>query len=225
MGKVYRLVVFDWEGTLGDTLGQILNSLAVEAKKLQLGEIDEQCARHYLMFGLVVAVKKLFPKLTDGQQLQLLQAVQHALIYHPVDAYLIPGAKNIVQGLRQAGIDIAIATNKGQHSLQRTLQASGLDIFFTITRAAGQSPAKPCPQMLEEIMDFCGVSAAQTLMVGDSISDMEMALSVAVDAIGVNFYHQQELENELLAAGAMTVFDDFQQLADYLQLPSSQNKG
>ena len=61
MGKPYRLVVFDWEGTLGDTLGQILNTVANEARRLQFGVLDEQLARQSVELGLVLAMKKTFP--------------------------------------------------------------------------------------------------------------------------------------------------------------------
>ena len=214
MNRPYRLVVFDWEGTLGDTLGQILNTVAAEAKRLQFGELNEQLARKYVVLGLVMAVKKIFPHLSMNQHEQLLQAVHHSLATHPMSVCLIPGAQRILQQLQQEGIDLAIATNKGQHSLQRALQASGLEGYFTVTRSAGQAPAKPCPQMLEEIMDVCGATASQTLMIGDSVIDMEMARQVNVDVVGVDFYHQPT--ESLRAAGALDVFDDYQELAKYL---------
>ena len=219
MSRPYHLVVFDWEGTLGDTLGQILNTVADVAKQMQFGVLDERLARKYVALGLVMAVKKLFPQLSTSQHEQLLQAVQHSLVTHPMDVCLIPGAKQIVQQIKQAGMDVAIATNKGQHSLQRALQATGFDGVFTSTRCAGQVPAKPCPQMLEEIMADCGVTPAQTLMVGDSVSDIEMAKEAGVDAMGVDFYHQEA--TNLRNAGAIDVFDDYQQLARYLQLGTS----
>ncbi len=217
MNKPYRLVVFDWEGTLGDTLGQILHTVAVEAKHLQFGELDERLARQYVALGLVRAIKKIFPDLSISQHDQLIQAVQHSLLTEPKDVFLIPGAARIVQQIHDAGMELAIATNKGHHSLQRALQAVGLSAFFTTTRSAGQTPAKPCPQMLEEIMDVCGVTASQTLMVGDSVTDVEMARQINVDVIGVDFYQQAAVE--LRAAGALEVFDDYQQLAKYLKLP------
>ncbi len=214
MNRPYRLVVFDWEGTLGDTLGLILNTVAVEAKRLHFGELDEKLARQYVVLGLVVAVQKIFPRLSLHQHEQLLHAVQHALATHPHDVFLIPGAKEIVEQLHSAGLDLAIATNKGQHSLQRALQTAGIDAFFKITRSAGQVPPKPCPQMLEDIMTACGVTPLETVMIGDSVTDMEMAKQAGVDAIGVDFYHQQAAS--LSAAGALRVFDDYPQLANYL---------
>ena len=217
MSKPYRLVVFDWEGTLGDTLGQILNTVSTVAKQMQFGELDERLARQYVVLGLVMAVKKLFPHLSMHQHEQLLQAVHYSLATHPTDISLIPGAQVVVQKLQQSGVDLAIATNKAQSSLQRALKSTGLDVFFAVTRSAGQVPAKPCPQMLEEIMDVFGATSAQTLMVGDSVMDMEMARDAGVDAIGVDFYHQQA--DDLRAAGALEVFDDYEQLASYLLLP------
>lgn len=216
MSKSYDLVVFDWEGTLGDMLGQILNTLFVEAKRFHLGEVDQMRARHAVPFGLVMAVKKIFPQLSTYQQEQLLEAVQHSLAKAPVNDYLFPGANEIIKQIHQSGIDLAIATNKSQTSLQRALKRLDLEQFFTITRSAGQVPAKPCPQMLEEIMAVCDVSASKTLMVGDSVTDIEMAKHIHVDAVGVDFYHQQT--DSLREAGAVEVFDDYQQLADYLGL-------
>lgn len=216
MSRPYHLVVFDWEGTLGDTLGQILNTVADVARQMHFGELDERLARKYVVLGLVMAVKKLFPQLSTIQHEQLLQAVQHSLATHPMNVCLMPGAKLVVQQIKQAGMDVAVATNKGQHSLQRALQATGLDGIFISTRCAGQVPAKPCPQMLEEIMADCGVTPAQTLMVGDSVTDVEMAKLAGVDVVGVDFYHQEA--TNLNDAGAIAVFDDYQQLAAYLQL-------
>ena len=217
MKKSYRLVVFDWEGTLGDTLGHILDALATQARLLHFGELDEKAARQYVTLGLARAVKKLFPHLSMNQHEQLLAAVQEALYKVSADECLFPGAKHIVQQMQRAGMYVAIATNRGQQSLQRALQASGMDDFIRVTRSADQVPPKPCPQMIEEIMDIFGVTPSETLMIGDSVSDIEMASNANVNAIGVDFYHCQEAE--LSALGALAVFDDYAQLARYLDLP------
>ncbi|KTD57229.1 HAD family hydrolase [Legionella shakespearei] len=218
MSNPYQLVVFDWEGTIADTLGLILHTVANEASLLGFGEIDPNQARKYVELGLVQAIKKLLPQLSMTQHEQLLQAVQHAMISRPSEVCLLPGVLEFIHKLHDAGIDLAIASNKGHQSLLRALQTTGLDELFKVTRSAGQVPAKPCPQMLEEIMDEFGCSASSTLMIGDSSTDMEMAAQINVNAIGVDFYHQQEAS--LMAAGALAVFDDYQKLADFIQLPN-----
>lgn len=216
MGKhnPYQLIVFDWEGTISDTLGLILHTVAVEAERLGFGGIDPYQARKYVHLGLQLALKKLFPTLSVAQHEQLVQAVQTTMLSRPSQVCLIPGAREFIERLHSLSLNLAIATNKGQHSLQRALCATGLDSIFHVTRSAGQVPAKPCPQMLEEIIDEFGQEPATTLMIGDSPSDIEMARNINVHAIGVDFYHQnQEI---LKQAGALEVFDDYQLLTQFL---------
>lgn len=218
MSRLYSLVVFDWEGTLGDPLGDVLYLLAQQARVLGYPPCDAQLARRCVTLGLDKVVKKLFPTLALYQHERLLNGVQQALQSNQGEHCLFPGAKRLVARIHEAGMDLAIATNRGPQSLQRVLQSTGLDAFFSVTRAAGQAPAKPCPQMLEDIMDVFGATPEQTLMIGDSVVDIEMALLAHVDAIGVDFYHQQT--DDLKAAGARFVFDDYAQIGRYLALPA-----
>jgi phosphoglycolate phosphatase len=217
MSNPYQLVVFDWEGTVSDTLGLILHTVADEAHVLGFGDIDPYQARKYVDLGLVPALKKIFPHLSLTQHSELLQAIQKAMVSRPAEVCLIPGAREFIQQLHEAHVHIAIATNKGPQSLARALHSTGLDALFKVTRCAGQVPAKPCPQMLEEIMEEFGVTPAATLMIGDSPTDMEMAKSIHVTGIGVDFYHQNN--TYLKMAGALAVFDDYQLLANFLTLP------
>lgn len=216
MTNPYRLVVFDWEGTLSDTFGQILNVIRSEAKRMQFGAVDSEVARRSIVLGPVVALKKIFPHLSAQQQSDLLQAAQYAVATNSDQICITTGAHEVLNKLKAAGVQLAIATNKGHQSLMRDLDASKLRALFDVTCSASDAPAKPCPQMLEDIMAACHVLPEETLMVGDSVSDIEMAVQIHVKAIGVDFYNQNE--PSLRAAGADEVFDSFQQLADYLEL-------
>lgn len=216
MSNPYELIVFDWEGTIADTLGVVLHVVATEANLLGFGDFDSFEARKYVDLGLVQTLKKAYPHLSSAQYQQLLHAVQQAMYSRPLDVCLMPGVRELISQLHEAQIKLAIATNKGHQSLLRALQAAGLDQVFQVTRSAGQVPAKPCPQMLEEIIEEAGVTPETTLMIGDSPTDMEMARNLQVTAVGVDIYHQQEAI--LKAAGALVVFDDYSQVADFLNL-------
>lgn len=212
----YKLIVLDWEGTLGDPLGHIHDALEKEAEHLGLGDYDAACARRYVSLGLEKAVRKIFPDLTQDMYERLLRGVQQELVSSHAVAYLFDGARELLQKAHAAGFILAIATNKGQQSLERALQALGIESFFSATRSAGQLPAKPCPDMLEEILDLTGCAPEETLMIGDSVSDMEMASAIDVPRIGVDFYYQQA--DDLKKAGAQDVFCDFKQIEEYLGL-------
>lgn len=216
--KKYRLIVFDWEGTLGDTLGQMLDILKEKAENLQLKVPDTNVIRQSLIFGLNIAIKRLFPVLDTQQSLQLLNAVQQQYVVAPTLEYLLPGAKDFVILLKENNFNIAIATNKSKTSLERVLKATSMHGFFTVTRCAGQSLPKPAPDMLNDIMDSFNISPYETLMIGDSLSDIQMANAAGVDSIGVNFYGQEDLKEELLSCNALAVFDNYNDLAKYLGL-------
>jgi phosphoglycolate phosphatase len=210
----YKLIVFDWEGTLGDPLGHVHHALAAEALKLGLGAYDVTAARQYVALGLDKAVRKIFPDLSLYEYERLLLGVQQALVSNHGLVYLFNGAKALIEKLHHAGVLLAIATNKGQQSLERAVQASALTDFFDITRSAGELPAKPAPDMLADILALLDCTPQETLMIGDSVSDIEMANALQVASIAVDFYNQQA--DDLRHAGALEVFCDFKQLEDYL---------
>ncbi|MGC1182164.1 HAD family hydrolase [Legionella sp.] len=216
MVNPYDLVVFDWEGTIADTLSAVFHTVAVEANLLGFGAFDHNEAKKYVDLGLAKALRKVYPHLSTKQNEQLVHAVQQSMYTRPTEVCLIPGVREFINQLHNAKINIAIATNKGQQSLGRALQATGLDAVIKVTRSAGQMPAKPCPQMLEEIIEEFGGTSSSTIMIGDSVSDMEMAKNIHVTAIGVDFYHQQG--TVLKKAGAVAVFNDYKLLADFLHL-------
>lgn len=217
MKKQYDLVVFDWEGTLAeDTYGIIISIVAKEVINFQLDGFDKLIARRYVSLGLSSMVTKLFPDLSIHRHEQFIEIIQERLTRDANKVFLTEGAENTVKQINNAGIKLAIASNKGLKSLQRVLQLSGLDKYFKFIKTATDTKPKPCPQMLEEIMFLSGSNNETTLMVGDSTSDMEMAKSINVDVIGVDFYHEQT--DALLEAGANFVLDDYKKLLQYLKI-------
>lgn len=216
MAKPYQLVVFDWEGTLGeDTLSLLILTLVRVAERMHLGAVDLKMARQHIHNGLVVVIHKLFPQASPQQREDVLLAVQKDAAATSGKAHIMPGAWEVVQWLHDSGVHLGIATNKSYSSLMHVLVQSGLNIYFKVVRTASQAPPKPCPQMLEEIMATFAVEAGRTLMIGDSTNDMLMARSLRVDAVGMDFFQVEEAL--LRRAGAGQVFADYQQLLNYLK--------
>jgi len=214
MTTPYKLVVFDWEGTLGDPLGHIHHALYQEAKRLALEAYDPKVGRRYVALGLEKAVQKIFPGLNMHVYEQLLMGMQQVLTNHAASVFLFPGAVQAIHTLHKAGVMLAIATNKGEGSLERDLQATDLSAYFAVTASASRFPVKPSPEMLQAVLDETGIEAQEAIMIGDSVSDMDMASALGVASVGVDFYHQQA--EDLQAHGAKAVFDDFQQLLRFL---------
>ncbi len=216
MERSYDLIVFDWEGTLGDPLGYLLNAIDEQASFWGLDVFDRAQIRRYIPEGLELALKKVFPNLSASQHVQLFENIQNISQMHTKEQCLFEGAEALVASIQKAGIETAIATNKGSQSLQKALQSTGMDKFFSVTRSAGQVPAKPCPQMLEEIMAVFSAVPSRTLMIGDSVSDVEMAQALNVKCLGIDFYGHQK--DALKEAGAFEVFENYPQINQFLRL-------
>lgn len=94
---------------------------------------------------------------------------------------LLPDVKKTLQLLSDQGYQLAIATMLSESALARELEALEVEQYFATTRTASQCHSKPHPQMLEEIIEFCGVETTKTLMVGDTINDLLMARNAGID--------------------------------------------
>lgn len=215
MKNHYDLVIFDWEGTLAeDSYGQVVSVFADEAKKMQLNNFDKALARKLVPMGLVALVSYFFSNLTIQSQERLLSNVQKSLEQVSHGVVLIEYADVIVKSLHDSGVKLGIATNRSLNSLQKVLALSGLQDYFDFIRTASQALPKPCPDMLEEIIWESSIPNSKTLMVGDSISDVEAAVAIGVDVVGVDFYHEQQ--NLLLESGACIEIDNYKDLLNFL---------
>lgn len=105
---------------------------------------------------------------------------------------LFPCVKPTLEALHEKGFLLAIATMLPKSALAQELTSNGISDFFVTTRTASDCHAKPHPGMLQEIMEFCGVEAHETLMVGDTVNDYQMAENAGVDsAIIVGDHHYE----------------------------------
>ena len=217
MKRPYNLVVFDWEGTLAeDVYGQVVNFFVKKAVSLQLSDFDKSFARKLAPYGLTSMVAQIFPNIGMRQQEKILEEVQEELTAAQTKVILMPGAQEAVQRIHAAGIMLGIATNRSLSSLQKVLSISGLGDYFQVIKTVSQAPAKPSPDMLEEIIFECNTVNSATLMVGDSISDIEMAVAVGTDSVAVDFYHVQP--DTFLQMGASLEIDNYQDLLNYLKI-------
>ena len=124
---------------------------------------------------------------------------------------LFTGALDALDRLRgQPDTVLAVATGKGYSGATTLLTRHGLLERFASVQTPDHNRGKPDPQMIEAAMAHSGASAAETVMIGDTVHDMRMAKAAGVGAIGVDWgYHEVP---ELVAAGADVVISRFDEL-------------
>jgi len=179
-----RLIVFDWDGTLMDSEAQIVSCLRAVLCDLSLEPLDDETLRNVIGLGLREAVDTLVP----GQNEEFCQTFVARYRDHWFNSggsSLFAGVGEMLEALRRQQLLLGVATGKSRRGLDRVLGETGLVSHFDATRCADEAPSKPHPQMLLDLMDQLGVTPAQTIMVGDTEYDMEMATNAGAAKIAV----------------------------------------
>lgn len=183
-----RLYIFDWDGTLSDSVGRIVTCLRRAAQDLDLEDLGDGAFSDVIGLGLPQAIARLYPGL-DGNEAERFRAgyAAHFIAEDIAPSSLFPKALDVLEELRARGNQIAVATGKSRRGLDRVLAAMGMERFFHATRCADEAASKPDPRMVLEIIEELGAVVEHTVVVGDSEYDMEMARRAGALGIGVSY--------------------------------------
>jgi len=179
-----RFIVFDWDGTLMDSEAQIVSCLRAAVADLGVEPLGDAALRNVIGLGLREAIDMLVPGKDAAFHQALVEAYRKHWFSH-AGSSLFAGAREVLDVLRGHGLKIGVATGKARRGLQRVLAETGLSDHFDATRCADEAPSKPHPQMLLELMREIGVTPQQTIMVGDTEYDMEMATNAGAGKVAV----------------------------------------
>ena len=185
MSQKIELIIFDWDGTLFDSVGQIVASLQYAAQLFEQPLTDD-AAKSIIGLGLPEVMQILFPQVPHLQQDILQCYADHYVANSKGDAWF-DGVAELLADLKQQGIKLAVATGKSRKGLDRVLTQTQSHDLFDITRAASETKSKPHPLMLEEILAEMQVSTDSAIMVGDTSYDLEMAQNLNMPRIGVSY--------------------------------------
>ena len=211
---MYQLLVFDWDGTLMDSEAKIVACLQAAAVDLEIEPPHETQARQVIGLGLIEAVARLFPELPASQHQPLADRYrEHFLVLNKARSRLFPRAREVLEQLSNDYL-LAVATGKSRRGLEKELDETGLRPLFQANRCADETLSKPHPQMLQEILAELGMSAADSLVIGDTEFDMQMAGNAGVPALGVSYgVHDSE---RLLRHGALHCLDAINELPEWV---------
>lgn len=202
------LVIFDWDGTLFDSVGQIVRSLQFAAKQYEQPLTDE-AAKSVIGLGLPEVMQILFPQVPNLQQDILQSYSQHYVDNSSHDVWF-DGVADLLPALKSKNIQLAVATGKSRRGLDRVLKQTNSEHLFAVTRAASETKSKPDPLMLQEILNITGVTAERAIMVGDTSYDLQMAQRINMPRIGVSYgVHSVDV---LKSFEPIMIVDNIQQL-------------
>ncbi|MDP2266789.1 MAG: HAD-IA family hydrolase [Thiobacillus sp.] len=185
--RQFDLLIFDWDGTLMDSAGVIVDSIQRACEDIGHPVPSDRASRQIIGLGLQQALQTLLPELPDDEYPRLVERYRHHYLGRDADLPLFEGVASGIEQLHGSGFTLAVATGKSSVGLDRALEVSGLRHLFAATRCADQTHSKPHPAMVLELIVELDADPARTLVIGDTSHDLLMASNAGVASLGVTY--------------------------------------
>lgn len=214
--KQYALIVFDWDGTLMDSIDKIVNCFTAAISEMDLVHPGAEAVRNVIGLGMREAMDVLFPDMPiDRQDIFIDQYREHFLYRNQTEMLLFDGVRKGLKDLSDQGYLLAVATGKARRGLDRVLDETGLESMFVSTRCADEAISKPHPKMLQDLLQETDIAAEHSIMVGDTVYDLQMASNAGTDSLAVSYgVHERR---RLLGCGPRDCLDSFRDVCQWLE--------
>jgi phosphoglycolate phosphatase len=187
------VLIFDLDGTLAETAGDLMGTLNVIMEREQLAPLPLAKARSLLGAGARALIARGFAQAGRSLSPEKLQQLFEDFLDHynahiADDSWLFPGVEAALERCAEAGYALAVCTNKLEHSSHLLLGALGIaDRFKFVCGQDTFGVAKPDPTPLIETIARVGGVASRAIMIGDSRTDIDAARAAGVPVIAVDF--------------------------------------
>ena len=202
----YDAVFFDLDGTVMDSLQDIVNAINHTMRHFGLPEFPREQLRPLLGWGVGPLMQKALPELTDARRAEILAFYRPWYAAHACDVGRpFPGVVEVMARLRAMGLPVAILSNKPDAALQPIVKAFFAEVSDLAAGELPNVPKKPHPAMLENAAAALGVPLPRCLYVGDSEVDIDTAKNAHIDCVCVSWGFRNR--EALRAAGADIIID------------------
>ncbi len=211
----FPLIIFDWDGTLADSTAVIKRALQRSAEDCGYPVPTDEQAAFIIGMALKPAMQHAIPTLRDEDLPKIVDRYRHHFLAGENEIVLFDGIIDMLTALHARGHMLAVATGKSRRGLDRAFDTLGLREYFVTSRCADEGFSKPHPGMLHAIYDVTGHDPTQSVMIGDTTHDLQLAKNAGCDAIGVTYgaHHPSLLEGE----PSLALIDSVSELQAFLK--------
>ena len=207
------LIIFDFDGTLGDTRRNIVTTMQMTIAELHLpNRSEEECAA---TIGLPLAecFRTLFPDIQDELIPRCAETYRRFFNENlkTIQPEAFPGVVETLSVLHQIGFTLTIASSRSRNSLTELTQNMGIANYISyILGADDVKEAKPKPEPVLKTLADMHYDASQALVVGDMAVDIQMGANAGTMTCGVTWGNGTR--DELVQAGADYIIDNIGEL-------------
>lgn len=182
--KAYKVLIFDWDGTLADSTAQIVQSVQAAFVAVDLPPPSHQDASHIIGLALDKAMQYLLPDANDALIAKVAEQYKLNYLRNDNKTHLFADAAQLLPNLKN-DFWLTVATGKSRVGLDRALLETHTQNLMLATRTVDECPSKPHPGMILSICDELGVHPKEVLMIGDTTHDLLMAHNAGADAVAL----------------------------------------
>ena len=213
-----KLVIFDLDGTLLDTIADLAGATNYALAQLGYPTHDTDAIRTFVGNGINKLLERALPANEQTEENVMRMRSYFVPYYDAHNADLsspYPGIEVLLQRLQDNGIEIAVASNKYQEATTKLVKHYFPTIQFAEVLGQRENiPVKPHPTIVFDILNKTGIDKKDVLYVGDSGVDMQTAQNAEVDAIGVTWGFRSRTELETFHPSG--IIDKAEELMDYI---------
>ena len=213
-----KIIIFDFDGTLGDTRHNIILTLqaTMRDRGLELRS-DEVCAAT-IGLTLLDSFRTMYPSMSDEDAEACVKHYRD-IFYRSIEEsipQLFPGVAPTLERLRDMGVVMSIASSRSSPSLLLFIKSMGIaDHFSLVLGSDSVENHKPHPEPVLKTLEKLAFKPSEAIVVGDMPVDIVMARNASVRSVGVSYGNATR--EELVAAGADYVIDNFAELLDIIK--------
>lgn len=208
-----RLIIFDFDGTIGDTRRNVVVTMQQTLAELHLPERSEEACAATIGIPLEDCFRQLLPDVAEEVILQCAAAYRRIFEINKerMRPQPFPHVGETLKILHEQGIQMTVATSRGLESVKDLLTGMGLVQYFDYLLGADSvTKHKPDPEPVLQTLRDLNVDASQALVVGDMPVDILMGSRAGCKTCGVTYGNASK--EELLEAGADYIIDDIKLL-------------
>lgn len=212
----YKAVIFDLDGTLLDTLGDLRNALNFALKKRGLPERTTDEVRRFIGNGARSLIVRSLP--SGASEEEIASAISQFKEYYNahlnVESTAYPGIKDMLSALNEAGIKVGINSNKYDLAVKNLCEHHFHGLYLCAVGESSERPRKPDPAAALLIASDFGCRPDEMLYIGDSNVDIRTAKNAGMTPVWVSwgFRSKEDMGDEI----PQLCFDDARSLAEFI---------
>ena len=211
----FELIIFDWDGTLSDSVGLITDLMIQSFLLHNVSPPSKMEVADILGIKLSEAFKILLKEKDQNASELIFNSYIELYNQSSNKVKLFDGVELGIKELHRYGYKIAIATGGGRNYLDSCLAQTSIKDFINVTKTSDDCFSKPHPQMCNEILNELIIEPEKSIVIGDSIHDLQMAKNAGISSLAVTYgAHKQD---SLSVYDALDYMDDANMVFDWIR--------